>query len=494
MKKYYLAVDLKIDSGEFLLGACSSGRINTVSIGSFPISPINENGALVWDIEAIFEEVKKGICRAQRMVGSSLVSVGITSWGNDFGLLGEDGVLLQKPLCYEDQDNSSLVESVTERIPPVRMYSVTASNNSDISSLYQLLALKKKHKDILDRAHTFLMIPDILNYWLTGVAVSDQTMASTTQLYNPTTKTWAESLMESLELPVRIFPELKPAGTNLGPVKAELATELGISSELNVILPGCHDTACALACIPDDGGNFAYLCAESWSILGSVIKRPVVSHNAMTGHFSNECGVGGTINLLSVMRGQWALEQCRDVWAKEDGRKYSWEEIADLALEGEPFRSVIDLRDARFSVIGDMPEILRNYCEATGQKIPANRSDCLRILMEGLALNYRRVIGQLERLTGQRIFCLYVVGKAALNSTMNMLIANALNRRVIAGSDKPISVGNLMVQMIHDGAISTLSEGRKIVKESVLNLIYDPAGQEGWDEAAQKLELLTSGK
>jgi len=461
-----------------------------LQIGEFRNIPVQVGDMVYWDIENIFAEIKNGIRRARRMFGEHLASIGITSWGNDFGLLGADGNLLQRPICSYDKDHSELVRQVLSVVPKTRLYSTTASHTDGVNSLYQLLSIAQQQPDLMAAAKTFLTIPDILNYWLTGIIAADQTNASTTQMFNPGRGEWARELIQELGLSPDIFPEVKIAGSSLGPLKPDLAKELGLTHAVQVIMPGCHDTACTLAAIPHEGHNSAYLSSGSWSILGVVIRKPLVSQDAMDWDFTNECGVGGAINLLRVMRGHWALDQCRETWAKADGRMYSWENISDMALEGDPFKAVVDITNPCFCGTGNMPEILQDYCRRTGQAVPERRNDMIRIFIEGMALSFRQTVERLETLTGQRIFCLYVAGCGALDYALNMMTANALNRRVVAGPYAPTALGNLMMQMIVGGSISTLSEGKKIIKNMIISSTYDPSGQEGWDGAAKQLNML----
>ncbi len=491
--KYYLTIGLEAGRCQFVVGELSGERINLMKIGSFENTPVREEGVLCWDIEQIFEEVKVGIRRALNMFGENLLSVGVTAWGDDFGLFDRDGNLLQKPLCYYEQDNREWVRLVKKKISPIRLFSQSASHNNHLTSLYQLLALKNRCPKIFRSAQTFLTIPDIINYWLTGKQVVDQTSASTTQLYKAKSEMWAVGLIEELGLPVNIFPEIKPPGTRLGLLKDSLVKEFAVSHPLQVVLPGCHDSASALASIPNPGGNFAYLSSGTWSILGSVIKKPLVTKKAMDWGFTNESGVCGGVNLLRVMHGHWALEQCREVWAAEDGSHLSWEKIADMALDGAPFSAIVDMTDDCFSQVGDMPTILNEYCKKTKQVEPQCREDVVRILMEGLALCYRYTIEQLEQLTDQRIYCLHVAGHGARNYALNRFTANALNRRVVVGPYDDTGLGGVIMQMISMGEIATIDEGKAIVKNSIMDVVVDPKGDAGWDEAFTKLAQIKQG-
>jgi len=484
---YYLAIELKAERCRFVVGSLSGGRINLIEIGAFENDPVRENDVLYWDIEQIFEEVKIGIRRALKMFGENLLSVGVTAWGNDFGLFDGNGNLLQKPLCQYDQDSREWLDLVKETISPIQLFSQSAVHNTHLTSLYQLLALKSRQPEIFRSAQTFLTIPDIINYWLTGKQVADQTNASTTQLYKAKSETWAAGLIEELGLPLDIFREIKPPGTCLGLLKDSLVKELAVSHPLQVVLPGCHDSASALAAIPNPGGNFAYLSSGTWAILGSVVKKPLVTKKAMDWGFTNECGLGGGVNLLRVMHGHWALEQCRDVWALEDGSPLSWEKIADMALGGTPFLAVVDMMDDCFSQVGDMPVFLNEYCKKTKQKEPQCREDVVRVLMEGLALCYRYTTEQLEALTDQRIYCLHVAGNGARNYVLNQFTANALNRRVVAGPFDATAFGNLIMQMISMGEIATMDEGKTIVKNSIFDVVFDPRNEANWDAAYTKL-------
>lgn len=485
--KFYLAIDLKDKGGTFTVGEFSDIKLNTIHLGSFKQQPYLEGDIHYWDINYIYDEIKKGIARAVKIFGSDLISIGITTWGNDFGLLDENDELLQDPMSHIGQDNRSVVEQFHSLIPEDTLYEITADCGSDLSSLFQLLGIKKRNPQLLEKAKCFLMIPSIINYWLTGIKTIDKTMASTTQLYYPNANEWSTQLIGAIGLPVDIFPKLTPPGTILGPIQESVRDELGISHELKVVVPGAHDSACTTASIPSLGGNFAYLSSGTWSILGVNIDKPIVSKRALKKGFTNESGVDRSVNLLRVARGHWALEQCRKSWAAEDGQSTSWEDIACMALVGTPFSAVIDITDPCFQKVGNMTEILADYCKRTGQNAPQTREDIARVFMEGMALQRKRTVMDLEPLINQRIYSILVAGSGAQNHALNIFTANALNRRVIAGPFSATAYGNLIMQMIAMGDVSTITEGKKLIKNSIISVEYNATGEDGWDDAYAKL-------
>ncbi len=488
--KFYLAIDLKDNGGIFTIGEYSDIKLKTISFGSFINTPYSNDSGTYWDVNHIFSEIKKGIARAVRIFGEDLVSIGITAWGNDFGLLDQDGELLQDPLSHYGQDNRDIHKELHQLIPEKTLFEITACNSTHLTTLCQLLALKTKNPDLIKKAKGFLCIPDIFNYWLTGIQTCDKTMASTTQLYHPNDNTWATQLIEAINIDPDIFPPIKPPGSILGTIQESLQDELGILHNLQVVIPGCHDSACATAAIPNPGGNFAYLCSGTWHILGINIKKAITTEQAMRGGFTNESGVDPSINLLRVTRGHWALEQCQHTWKKEDGEKTSWDDISEMALNGTPFFSVIDITAPCFQQIGNMPEILKTYCKKTEQPIPETREDIARIFMEGMALHRRKTVTDLEPLADQKIYSLLVAGSGARNHTVNIFTANALRRKVVAGPFEAESTGNLIMQMIAMGDVSTVSEGKKLIKNSTISVEYNPTNEHGWDEAYEKMLAL----
>lgn len=489
-QKYYLAIDLGDTAGKFTAGEIIGEHINTFDLGSFKIHPITENGKLFWDLEAIYKNIKEGVSRAVSIFKEDLVSMGISSWGTDFGLLGQDGKLLQNPLCYYEQRHPNLASALDVLISPFELYRRIGSRPALCSSLYQLLAIKKNDPELLASTDTLLSISDLINYRLTGIKAMDRTMAANTDLYKANDPAWQKELIETLGLPLNIFPEIKLPGTVLGSIQNSVKEELGISHSLKIVLPGCHDSACAIASIPNDGRNYALMYSGSWSSLGTVVRDPIVTFLAMDKKFENQCNTHGRTNLLRVTRTIWIVTQCQIAWAEDDGYELDFYTLSDMARQGTPFVAVIDILDPIFGVAENMPKRVQDYCRKTGQRIPQTREDILRVLIEGIALWYRKTIEELEELTGERIYCMSVAGGGSSVFTLNQFAANATGRRVMAGPVKAKAYGNLIMQMIAMGDISTIVEAKRFVKNSIMQICHDPDGTAGWDDAYRKLKQL----
>ncbi|MDH3981398.1 MAG: FGGY family carbohydrate kinase [Kiritimatiellaceae bacterium] len=489
-KKYYLAIDLKNTSGSFTLSEFSPTCLNLTSLGEFPIEPVRQNGRLCWDMESIFKEIKAGITRATMACGSQLVSVGITSWGTDFGLLDENGKLVQNPLCYYEQQQSEICSSFKKLVPAETLYRMIGVIPGNLSSLYELIALKKAQPEVIEAAKMYLPIPCILNYWLTGIAAADRTIASNHDMYLANAPTWEKTLITSMGLPPDIFPPIRIPGTVLGPIQDSLKEELRLQGDVKVILPGALDSACALSSIPSEGGNTAFAYAGTWSTIGSVVRKPLLTTQAMKSGFKNNSSSSGGINMVRCTPCIGLLDECRKMWGKEDGAAIPSEELSEMAFNGKPFSAVIDIRDSIFLESNNIPSAVLDYCRKTQQAEPESREDIVRLLMEGIALWYRQVITSLEELSGERIYCLHIAGGGAYMHMLNRLVANALNRRVLAGPKLAKSFGNVMMQMIAMGDVSSLVEGKDIVRKSFLEIVFDPVGEDGWDQALGKLEML----
>ena len=493
-KKYYLAIDLKNTYGSFTLSEFSPTCLNLTSLGVFPIEPIREDGRLCWDMGSIFKEIKAGITRATMACGSQLVSVGITSWGTDFGLLDGNGSLLQNPLCYYEQQQAEICSSFQAMVPGETLYKMIGVIPSSKSSLYQLIALKKDQPEVVDAAKMYLPIPSILNYWLTGISAADRTIACNDDMYLPNAPTWEENLIAAIGVSPDIFPPIKIPGTVLGPIQDSLKEELRLEGEVKVILPGSLDSACALSAIPNDGSNMAFAYAGTVASVGGVVRKPILTTKAMKKGFKNASSSSGGINFIRCARCIGLLDECRKVWGKEDGVMIPEEGISEMGFKGKPFSAVLNILDPVFAFAEDIPSVVLDCCRKTGQAEPETREDIVRLLMEGIALWYRQVITSLEELSGERIYCLHIAGGGAYTHQLNRLVANALNRRVLAGPQKAKAFGNLMMQMIAMGDVSTIVEGKDMVKKSFVEIIYDPVGEDGWDQALGKLKTLQAQK
>jgi rhamnulokinase len=385
-----------------------------------------------------------------------------------------------------------MVEKAFETVPRAELFGQTGIQFIQLNSLFQLLALKEAKSPALDIANTLLFMPDLFNYWFTGQKASEYTITSTSQCYNMKEGEWANSMMEKLGLPTHIFQDVVPPGTNIGSLLPSIADELGVSSAIPIIAPGCHDTASAVAAVPvsdESAGSFAYISSGTWSLMGVETASPVINEQSLAYNFTNEGGVQNTIRLLKNIMGLWLVQESRRTWAGQ-GEDLSYDDITRLATEAAPLAAVLDPDDGSFFAPGDMPARIREFCARTGQTLPAGKGAIVRCALESLALKYRWVVEKLEEMTGQPISVIHIVGGGTQNRLLNQFTADATGRPVVTGPIEATAIGNILMQMLAVGQISSLNEGRDIVRRSFPVETYQPQTSAAWDKAYERfLEL-----
>lgn len=484
MKKNYLAIDLGAESGRTILGTLAAEKLVLSEIHRFPNQPVRLPGGFHWDILRLWAEVKAGIAKAVKS-GVKLDSLGIDAWGVDFALLDRDGNLLGNPYHYRDHRTEGMIETAFHRLPRERIFAQTGCQFSPINSLYQLLSLAENNSPVLSAAQTFLTIPDLLNFWLTGRKVCEFTNATTTQCYDPRWKTWAVPLLEKMSIPTHIFPEIVPPGTILGRLRSSVAEETG-APDLPVVAPACHDTGSAVVAVPAENQDFAWLSSGTWSVLGAEVRQPCLTEKALAYNLTNEGGVFGTWRLSKNILGLWLIQECRRAW-QHQGEDYSYDAMSKLAAESDPFIAVIDPDDASFFRPGDMPQKVQDFCQETGQRVPQSHGEIVRVVLESLALKYRFVLERLDELTGTRLAPLHIIGGGTQNRLLNQFTADATGRKVVTGPIEATAIGNLLMQAIALGHLANLSEARAVVRASFSPEIYASQPDSRWDEAYGKL-------
>jgi rhamnulokinase len=459
---HYLAVDLGAESGRVMLGSLENGRLALEELHRFPNTPVHLPTGLYWDSFRLFHEVLHGLTVAGRERKLTIAGIGIDTWGVDFGLLGSDGALVDCPRHYRDPRTDGLPEKVFEVVPRREVFEYTGIQFMQLNSLYQLYAMKLAGSPALGIAERLLFMPDLLNYWLTGVQKSEITIASTSQFYNGREKRFATELFDRLALPRRILPPLVEPGSLLGPLRPELAesTRLGPAP---VYATAAHDTASAVAAVPAVDGSWCYVSSGTWSLMGLELDRPVVDDRSLALNFTNEAGAGGKIRFLKNIAGLWLLQECRRAWATE-GRNYSYDELMQLASEAGPAKSIID-PDA-FLHPGQMPAKIAEWCSSNGVPSPVTVGEYCRTILESLAARYTQVLDSLESVAGRRIDVLHIVGGGSRNRVLNQLVADATGREVVAGPTEATAIGNILVQAIASGELKDLAEGREVVRRS----------------------------
>ena len=363
----YLAYDLGASSGRAVLGRFDGARLDIEEIHRFPNQGIPVGNHYYWDALRLFDEMCTGLRLAVRS-GEPLNGMGCDTWGVDYGLLDAQDNLLGNPFCYRDERTQGMMEVAFERVSREEIFEQTGIQFMELNTLYQLLAQRLSQSPQLDIARTFLTMPDLFNFWFTGMKVCEYSNATTTQFYNPRENAWAKAMLNALDIPTDMLPDVVSPGTVLGPMRKSIADEMGIAP-VDVIAPACHDTGSAVAAVPFSSPDAVYISCGTWALMGAELPVPAINKSALVHNFTNEGGVDHTIRFLKNISGLWIVQECRRVWALA-GKDYSWEELMGLAMESDRLVSFIDPDHADFGTPGDMPSRIRDFCRRTGQRLP----------------------------------------------------------------------------------------------------------------------------
>ncbi len=480
------AIDLGAESGRVVVGTFDGARLAVEDVHRFPNVPVAVAGTLHWDALRLFGDIATGL----RKAGSAgqIASVGVDSWGVDFGLLDERGRLLANPVHYRDARTDRMVETAFGLVPKAEIYATTGIQFMAINTLYQLLAMARTDDPQLRHAHRLLMMADLFAHFLSGASVAEYTLASTSQALDAVARDWARPLLERLGIPTALLPEIVPPGTVVGPLQADLATASGLGAT-RVVLPGSHDTASAVVGTPIAGPSTAYLSSGTWSLIGLEVSHPVISPVSLGANLTNEGGVAGTIRLLRNVVGLWLVQESRRaLWPA--GNAPSYEELVAMAEAAPAFTAFIDPDDERFLHPGDLPARVRAFCAETGQPVPADTGTLMRVLLESLALRYAAAVDQLTAASGHPIETLHIVGGGSNNLLLCRLTAGATGLPVRAGPVEATAIGNLAVQAIAAGELASVAEARELAARSFPITSYDPAGD--WTEARARFAAIVT--
>ena len=455
-----LAFDLGAGSGRAILGTLEDGKLELQELHRFPNTPVQLPTGLYWDTLRLFQEIRQALTIAGRQRRLKIDAIGVDTWGVDFGLLGADGALVDNPRHYRDARTNGMLERTFAVVPREEIFEATGIQFMQLNTLYQWHAMKLAGAPALGVAKRLLFMPDLLNYWLTGMVRTERTIASTSQFYDPRSGQFAENLLSRLGLDASILPEIVDPGTLLGPLLPEIAESTGLGP-VPVYATGCHDTASAVAAVPAEGNDWCYVSSGTWSLLGVELDQPVIDANSLAQNFTNEAGAGGKIRFLKNIAGLWLLEECRSAWALE-GHKFAHGELLSRAAEARPSTAIIN-PDA-FLEPGRMPERIAAHCRETGQAVPEDPGQMTRVILESLAERYRQVLEILESLTHRSIGVIHIVGGGSQNRLLNQLVAEVTGRVVRAGPAEATAAGNILIQAIGAGVLSGLAEAREVVR------------------------------
>jgi rhamnulokinase len=487
--KYYIAVDLGASSGRVIIGSADGEKIFLEEVHRFENGPIENEGSLQWDFAKIFREVETGLAKAVKRTGGKIESIGVDSWGVDFGLLDSKGHLLENPYHYRDKRTDTMMDSVFSSVPRENVYDITGIQFMQFNTIYQLQALKLKRPEILKKTNKLVFMADLVSYFLCDALFGEYTLASTSQLMDMKKGIWSQELFNALSLPMNIMPPIVKPGTIVGRVKKQIAEKIR-STAIPIVAVGSHDTASAVASVPaQTGSKWAYLSSGTWSLMGIEIPETLINDDTYKYQFTNEGGINNTIRLLKNIMGLWLIQECRRVWNKQ-GSKFSFSDLTMMAQKAKPFVAVIDPNDSRFLSQCDMPSVINEYLVEHGYAKINDPGQMIRVIVESLAFYYRRALEILENITDSKIEVLHLVGGGIQNEMLNQFTADSIGRKVIAGPVEATAMGNIVVQAITSGQIEDIAHGRRVIENSIPLKIYQPAEHKIWNEKYQQIKSI----
>lgn len=480
-EKRFIGFDLGAESGRCIVATLKDQKIVLNEVHRFTTHNLQYDNGFHWDIFAINKEIVDGLIKAQKEFGAVFDGISVDTWGVDYVLLSADDRVLGYPYHYRDNRTDEMMEEAFKIIPKESIYGKTGIQFAQFNTVFQLLAETKGKSSLLNNAETMLLMPDYLNYFLSGIKKAEFSIASTTSLADPNTRDWSWELIDTFGFPKNIFPQMVEPGTKLGTIAPWLASKTGIDANTPIIASAGHDTASAVVSVPASKGSWAFLSSGTWSLMGVELKKPLPGPDSMKYNFTNEGGVEGTTRFLKNIIGLWPIQECRRYWL-EKGDDFSYAQLADLAKDEGFVKSWVDLNDIRFLKAGEMPEKIIAYLKETGQMIKSNVGFIIEVVLESLAFSYRKTIKEIEEVTGNKIEKLHAVGGGIQNELLSQMTADATGLEVLAGPIEGTIVGNIGMQAIAAGAVSNLSEWREIVSKSFDLKTYTPVNTTYFNE------------
>ena len=478
MSKKVLAFDFGASSGRAMIGELSDGKLSVTEIHRFSNDPVILGGTMYWDYLRLWHEIKAGIRLA--LASGRVDAIGIDTWGVDFGLLDEAGDLIANPVHYRDERTVGMPEELFKVLPKDALYAKTGIQMMRLNTIYQLWYLSHHRPELLSRAKHLLFMPDLMAYSLTGVMRTEETIASTSNLLDPYTKSLSGELLSLIGVDSSLFSPMIRPGETYGMLSEALCAELGCEP-IPVIAVCTHDTASAVAATPASG-DFAYVSCGTWSLFGTELPAPMIDAASAEAEYTNEGGYGGTTRFLRNIMGLWLIQESRRQWIRE-GETVSYADLEREALAAPAFRSFIDCDAPEFETAGDLPSRIRAFCCVTGQHVPDTRGEVMRTIYASLAMTYRENMQKLVSLTGKEYKTLHMLGGGIKDTLLCRLAADAIGTRVVAGPSEATVFGNIAVQMLALGELSSLAEARSVIAASENLKIYDPKDTALWAES-----------
>jgi rhamnulokinase len=479
---HFISVDLGASSGRVMAAHWDGRRFALEELHRFTNSGVRAGDRLYWDVLHIWSEMQAGFLKFKTQTHHSPVAIGVDAWGVDFALLDAAGRLAGNPVHYRDERTKGMPEAAFPPLSEEALFTETGVQPWQINTIFQLYSMALERDPQLEGAATLLTIPDLFSHFLCGARQVEFTEATTTQMFSWSESDWARATLEKIGIRPCILPGIVQPGTILGKIRGSVQEESRFDKDVSVVAVASHDTASAVAAIPDMDESSVFISSGTWSLMGTEVSHPNVSEGARRLHFTNEGAADGRFLLMKNLAGLWMMQECVRHWERE-GQHYEWPDLLEAAAHAAPFRTLLEPNDRRFEVQNNMPLAIGNYCRDTGQCIPESPGAVARAVFESLALKYRLVLASLEELTLRTFSTIRIVGGGSLNTLLCQMVADACDRRVVAGPSEATSLGNVMVQAMATGYISSFDEGRARIRESIRCVEYRPNASDRWDEA-----------
>ena len=485
--RHYLAMDIGAESGRAIIGSLHDIQLTLNETHRFSNGPVRLDDGLHWDILKLWSSIKHGIIKSSK-VENRLEGIGLDAWGVDFALLDKNGGLLGAPFHYRDGRTDGMLEEAFKVMPRAEIFANTGVQFMQFNTLYQLIAATRNGPEIFDKAKTFVTIPDLFNYWLSGEIINEFTDATTTQCFDPRKRDWSSAILNSFCIPAHLFQPTTDSGTHIGALLPSVANEVNVNP-IPVIIPACHDTGSAVVAVPASEKDFVWISSGTWSIMGVEADQPIINEKALEYNFTNEGGAFNTWRFSKNIMGLWLVQECRREWIRQ-GEEISFDALTQAAAESEPFLSVIDPDFPEFLSPGDMPSRIQTYCADTNQAMPQTKGQIVRAALEGVALKYRWVLERLEELTNKHLGVIHIIGGGTQNRLLNQFTADATGHTVLAGPMEATAIGNILMQTIGLKHLSSLADAREVVRASFRPEIFEPQQTAEWDEPYARLQNL----
>ena len=476
MTKRVLAFDFGASSGRAIIGCFDGDKITLEEVHRFSNDPVSVGGTVYWDVLRLFYEIKQGIIKAK--IAGGFDSIGIDTWGVDFGLIDSEGKLMENPVHYRDARTVGLVDEAFKTMPKEKLYGITGIQFMELNTLFQLISLKKYRPWMLERADKMLFMPDLFGYMLTGKMCAEYSIASTSQLIDLDKRTWSKEILDAFGIKESVFAPLVQPGTVLGELSKEICEECGVDPVPVISVCG-HDTQSAITSVPSEDGDFAFLSSGTWSLFGTELDKPIVNETSMNINITNEGGFDGSTGFLKNIIGLWLIQESRRQW-KREGKEYSYADIEKLALAAVPFKCFIDPDAPEFVPHGNIPERVREFCRKTGQYVPETVGEIMRCIYESLAMKYRLTFEKLRECTERDYPVIHVIGGGTKDGLLCQMTANSCDRTVKAGPIEATVMGNVAVQLMSDGSVKNIGQARKIVADSSELKTFEPKDTDKW--------------